>query len=606
MAQKKINYLARNFADVRSELFVFIKKYYPEIFSDFSDSSVGTMLIELNAAVADMLSYHTDRMYNETQIEYAQERKSLLSMARTMGIKIPGQRPSVTLVDFQVTVPVFGDTYDTRYTPVLRSNAQVLGGGQVFENLDDIDFNSPFTVGGIPNRTIVPNFNGNGDLVDYTITKRELVINGKTSYFSKTISPSDVRPFLQLVLPQTNVLSVDSIITLENPTNGIPGLDVFNDPNVRWYQVDSLAEDKVFVDDNSRVSDNKSITPAKWKNVTQRFITEYTDTGYCKITFGSGTGNETSPIIDIANNYGNLINTTALGEIPKQGNTLYVKYRVGGGTGTNIGPGAINSLGNFSLVVDGPNSTINSRVSRTLRVSNPIPAVGGSNSPSLEEIRNLVKYNFASQNRALTTKDYVAQILRMPGKYGLPFRWSVEENSNKIVITTIGLNSENQLTNISSSTLKENLSTWLADYRMINDYVEITDGKVINLGMDLDLFVDKNFNQSEVVNNVIRAVIDYFDVKKWSMGEDIFVSNLVEIINNVGGVLNLVNFQVNNLVGGNYSNNRTNQTTISFDDQSIPAVYGLDMSDYTIFGQNNGMFEIKYPNRDISVRVKTN
>jgi len=606
MAQKKINYLARNFADVRSELFVFIKKYYPEIFSDFSDSSVGTMLIELNAAVADMLSYHTDRMYNETQIEYAQERKSLLSMARTMGIKIPGQRPSVTLVDFQVTVPVFGDTYDTRYTPVLRSNAQVLGGGQVFENLDDIDFNSPFTVGGIPNRTIVPNFNGNGDLVDYTITKRELVINGKTSYFSKTISPSDVRPFLQLVLPQTNVLSVDSIITLENPTNGIPGLDVFNDPNVRWYQVDSLAEDKVFVDDNSRVSDNKSITPAKWKNVTQRFITEYTDTGYCKITFGSGTGNENSPIIDIANNYGNLINTTALGEIPKEGNTLYVKYRVGGGTGTNIGPGAINSLGNFSLVVDGPNSTVNSRVIRTLRVSNPIPAVGGSNSPSLEEIRNLVKYNFASQNRALTTKDYVAQILRMPGKYGLPFRWSVEENSNKIVITTIGLNSENQLTNISSSTLKQNLSTWLADYRMINDYVEITDGKVINLGMDLDLFVDKNFNQSEVVNNVIRAVIDYFDVKKWSMGDDIFVSNLVEIINNVGGVLNLVNFQVNNLVGGNYSNNRTNQTTISFDDQSIPAVYGLDMSDYTIFGQNNGMFEIKYPNRDISVRVKTN
>lgn len=606
MADKKINYLARNFADVRSELFTFIKKYYPEIFSDFSDSSVGTMLIELNAAVADMLSYHTDRMYNETQIEYAQERKSLLSMARTMGIKIPGQRPSVTLVDFQVTVPVFGDSYDIRYTPTLRSNAQVLGGGQVFENLDDIDFNSPFTVGGIPNRTIVPNFNGNGDLVDYTITKRELVVNGKTTYFSKSISPSDVKPFLQIVLPQTNILSVDNIITLENPTNGIPDLDVFNNPNFRWYQVDSLAEDKVFVDDNSRVSDNKSITPAKWKNITKRFITEYTDTGYCKITFGSGTGNETSPIIDIANNYGNLINTTALGEIPKQGNTLYVKYRVGGGTGSNIGPGAINSLGNFSLVVDGPNSTVNSRVSRTLRVSNPIPAVGGSNSPSLEEIRNLVKYNFASQNRASTIKDYVAQVLRMPGKYGLPFRWSVEEESNKIVITTIGLNSENKLTNVSSSTLKQNLSTWLSDYRMINDYVEITDGKVINLGLDLDLFVDKSFNQSEVVNNVIRSVIEYFDVKKWSMGQDIYVSNLVETINNVGGVLNLVNFQVSNKVGGEYSNNRTNQTTISFDDQSIPTVYGLDMSDYTIFGQNNGMFEIKFPNRDISVRVKTN
>ena len=98
MAEKQINYLARNFADVRTELFTFIKKYYPEIFSDFSDASIGTMLIELNAAVADMLSYHTDRMFNETQIEFAQERKSILSIARTLGVKIPGLRPSMTLV----------------------------------------------------------------------------------------------------------------------------------------------------------------------------------------------------------------------------------------------------------------------------------------------------------------------------------------------------------------------------------------------------------------------------------------------------------------------------------------------------------------------------
>ena len=143
MAQKKIDYLVRNFADVRGELFNFIKKYYPEIFSDFNDASIGTMLVELNAAVADMLSFHTDRMFNETQIDYAQQRKSLLAIARTLGVKIPGLRPSLTLVDFSVTLPPFGDTYDSRYAPILQYGAQVTGAGKVFENLDAIDFNSP-------------------------------------------------------------------------------------------------------------------------------------------------------------------------------------------------------------------------------------------------------------------------------------------------------------------------------------------------------------------------------------------------------------------------------------------------------------------------------
>ena len=137
---KKINYFSRNFNDVRTELFNFIKQYYPDMFSDFNDASVGTMLIELNAATADMLSFHTDRMFQETQIDYAQERKSVMSMARTFGLKIPGQRPSITLVDFAITVPPLGDTWDQRYAPTLRYGAQVLGGGQTFEAMDDIDF----------------------------------------------------------------------------------------------------------------------------------------------------------------------------------------------------------------------------------------------------------------------------------------------------------------------------------------------------------------------------------------------------------------------------------------------------------------------------------
>jgi hypothetical protein len=129
---KKINYYSRNFADVRQELIGFVKQYYPDIFNDFNDASVGMMLLELNAAVGDMLSFQTDRMFQETQIDFAQERSSILSMARTFGLKVPGNRPSMTIADFSVTVPVFGDTFDVSYAPLLKRGAQISGAGKVF------------------------------------------------------------------------------------------------------------------------------------------------------------------------------------------------------------------------------------------------------------------------------------------------------------------------------------------------------------------------------------------------------------------------------------------------------------------------------------------
>ena len=145
---KKIDYNARNFADVRQQLIEFIQKYYPETFSDFNDASVGMMLLELNAAVGDMLSFHTDRMFNETQINYAQERSSVLELARTFGLNIPGKRPSITIVDWTVTnIPVKGDTFDESYAPKILKGSQASGAGKVFELLEDCDFASPFTTG---------------------------------------------------------------------------------------------------------------------------------------------------------------------------------------------------------------------------------------------------------------------------------------------------------------------------------------------------------------------------------------------------------------------------------------------------------------------------
>jgi hypothetical protein len=486
---KKINYDARNFANVREELINYVKQYYPDLFSDFNDASVGSMLIELNAAVGDMLSFHTDRMFNETQIDYAQERKNVFAIARTLGLKIPGLRPSVTMVDFVVTVPPFGDTWDIRYAPIIKFGSQTVGGGQTFENLEDIDFSSPYSsIGGVPNRLILPNIDDNGILQNYDIVKREIVVNGTTKIFKKVITASDSVPFLEMVLPDKNVLSIESVVALEG-TDYVrtPTLDEFVNPDLRWYEVDSLAEDKIFIEDGGRATDNLAVKPGKYVETTKRFYKEFTDNNFCKLTFGSGNA-DTENINQLANGVlkiQDFINTTALGEIPKTNTTMFVRYRVGGGPATNIGPNVINSLGNVSMIVDGPTAAINNTVNQSLKVNNPIPALGGAGVPSVEQVRQMTKYNFASQNRGVTIKDYTNLIFKMPGQFGVPFRCGVTEEQNKIQIYILGLDANGKLNNTSTNTLKENIATWLADFRMINDYVLINNGKIINLNNPL-------------------------------------------------------------------------------------------------------------------------
>jgi hypothetical protein len=583
----------------------YVRHFYPELYQDFNDASIGMMLIELNAAVSDMLSYHTDKMFTETQIDYAQERRSVMNIARTLGLKIPGRRSSITLVDFSVVVPVFGDTFDIRYAPIIKYGTQVAGAGQTFETLDDIDFSSPFSTGGIPNRLIIPNINANNTIISYTLVKREIVSNGISKIYKKIISDNDAKPFLEIILPDNNIVSIEQVITKDGTTFiNNPTTAEFVDNNLKWWEVDSLAEDKVFVEDPNRSTDNSGIKPGKWMSVNRKFVKEYTDTGFCKMTFGSGFSDQQNLQAYTTNQYvlqvSNFFNSTALGEIPRPNTTLYVRYRVGGGTAANIGANVINSVGFVDMFVNGPNATNNQAVRQSLRVNNPIPAFGGGDEPTIDEIRWMTKYNFASQNRAVTIKDYISTIFKMPGKFGVPFRMQVSENQNKVEFALLGLNSQGKLDNSSTNTLKENMATWLADYRMINDYVLIKDGKVINLAFDIDLYTDKSFNQAEIINNVINTVKNYFDVNKWQMGQNIYISQLIEQINNVAGVLNITDIKAYNKVGGNYSLNFTRQNYIDNITKQIDLT-----SDYVLFAEYDTMFEIKNPQTDLRVRVKS-
>ena len=605
---KKIDYNARNFADVRDQLVKFIKQYYPDVFSDFNDASVGMMLLELNAAVGDMLSFQTDRMFNETQIDYAQERSSLLELARTFGLNVPGKRPSITIVDWTVTVPVKGDTFDLSYAPKILKGSQANGAGKVFELMEDCDFASPFTTGGIPNRLILPNIDSSGQIQSYNLVKREIVLNGFTKIFKKIIEIQDYKPFNEIILPDDNVLSIENVITKEgtnfttNPTESEWAAFENN-----WYEVPALAQAEIYTTDTTTLSDNSSISPGKWKNVPQRFIKDFTDNGFCRIIFGGGEA-DTSGLNDFVgcrgqiDRIGNLINNSSLGDIPPVSNTMFIRYRVGGGNSSNIGPNVLTQLGVINFIVNGNDSNINTQVRESLSINNPIPAMGGLGQPSIEEIRNLVRYNFSSQHRCVTIKDYQSRVKLMPGRYGVPFRTGVWEERNKVNVSIIALNENGKLTTQATSTLKENIAEYLADYRMINDYVTIKNGQVINLGFEVDLFVDKNIPKGEIISGVITSITDYMDINKWDMGDNIYLSDLIENINNVAGVLNVTDLRIYNKVNenGKYSYNEIAQPLLDDATRQVDL-----LNRYTLFGIPNGMFEVKYPNKDIKVSVST-
>ena len=602
---KKISYATRDFAGLRQELVNLTREYYPDLVKNTNDASIYSVLLDLNAAVADNLHFHIDRVWQETMLDFAQQRQSLFHIAKTYGIRLPGNRPSVALCDFSINVPVRGDKEDERYLGVIKSGAQVSGGGQSFETIEDIDFSNPFNSKGEPNRLKIPNFDGNNRLLSYTIVKREAVVNGVTRIFRKVITQLDQKPFLKLYLPEQNVLGVTAVIHKDGTSfGGNPTNSEFLEPTNKWYEVKSLIQDKVFIPDPTGASDRDNFRAGTYISVANKFITEYTPEGYFSVTFGSGNVDPMDNLDDYMNgslkvNLGTYLNNMSLGSLPKVGTTVFIKYRIGGGKDGNLGVNVITSIDDVDFVINGPNSSTNTQVSQSLIVTNITPAIGGSDQPSIEEIRNMIAYNFASQNRAVTLNDYKSLIETMPSTFGAPAKVNVMEEDNKVKIKLLSYDENGNLSDTVSTTLKNNILNYLSEYRMINDYVDIESGQVIDMGLEIDLVIDKNGNQTEIITSSIDDIVDYFAIEKRKMGDPLLVGDLNRLVGQVNGVVNVVDIRVYNLVGGEYSSAEAAQTYVD------PVRREILQSDMTIYMKSNQIYQIRFPNKDIKIRVKT-
>lgn len=687
--EKKISYLSRNFENIKDELIRFSNKYYPELADDFNDSSIGAWFIDLVSAVGDDLSYHTDRMYQETNIDSANLKSTVLNVARTNGFKIPGRKSSLCEVEISCVLPPNngGDSGnigmpDWNYAPIMQRTSIVSAGNYNYQLTEDVNFGEQFNSDGYSNRKIVPSRDGNGVITGYTISKSTVVINGNTKVYRKVISSTDLKPFMEIVLPEEDVMEIESIIFKETSDYSTsPSIyEYFIDAEeyriskdavmtYRFFECDSLADqwrfgsdaniDKYIIQDiynphkyedytegGSRkiISDETDDTTdeevgvvsastrttryyvGKWKPLTQKFITEYTDNGYMKIIFGAGNTYEQLPSSQTP--YGDyimskMVNNDMLGILPKEGWTMYVLYRVGGGVSTNLGPGSINKItianvdwgGNIANTV----GSVRGNVISSFKVTNLSTAVAGKDEPSAEEIKYLMKYNTTSQNRAVTVKDYKVKLMQMPPKYGAPFRSCVLEANNKIEMDFLGLNSEGQLDSALPQTLVENVIEYMSHYKQINDYIEIRSGRIYNIGLSIDLFVDKNYNVGNVISNVINKVQDYFDVNKHDMGEDIFIGDLEKEIMLEDGVLSLISLKVYKIWYGGYSPDKCplptkaeggacdaveDATFTLKDSTAMIEQIDLDAVDRVLYSDYNSMYEIKQPSVDIQCRVK--
>lgn len=601
----RIDYNRRTFSQIKEELITFISQNYPEVISDFTDSSVGSMLLDLNAAVGDNLSFNMDRAFQETQLEYAQQRRSILQIAKTNGLNIIPRSASVTVVDFTINVPTLGDEPDNNYLPILKAGSQVIGNSRVFELTEDIDFQSGLSNFGVPNRTVIPVYNTNNQISSYNITKSEVVFNGQTKIFRRLVTSNEAKPFFELTLPDNNVLSIEQIIVLDGQNfNNNPSLQTFFDDQYRFYEVDYLAQDRIF-EENYSGGDRTGIRSGITKFPTKKFIKEFTENGFCKITFGGGDA-QVDYFNEFVLNQNNLnnddflrnyLNNLSTGEKIRPNTTIFVRYKTGGGSLSNLGPNTINQTANVNMFFGGTTIVnVQNRVKNSLTVNNRIPAVGGTDLISNEQLKKLIMFNNASQNRCVTINDYLVQTLKMPGKFGKPFRVNTFKENNKVVISILGLDENNKLNNTSTSVLKDNISEYIKNYRMINDYVEVRDAKIINISISVNLYVQE-ISDSQIVNNIVNIIRDYFDINNSFINEDIYIGDLINSINDATGVINVIDLKIFNKVGGRYS---LNESSMEYVDNNTRE---LKLVNNTLYSEMDSMFEIKFPEKDIVIRL---
>jgi len=615
MATKNIKYLNKDFNTLNQQLVEYAKTYYPNTYTDFTPSSPGMMFMEMASYIGDVLSFYLDNQIQENFLQFARQESNLYNLAYMMGYKPKVTTVSSVRVDFYQQVPaIFSASVaipDFSYALKLNENAQV---GSTLQSISpflvntDVDFS--FSSSSDPTDVTVYSVSGNNP--EYFLLKKTRNAVSST-ITSTTFTFGTPQQFQTVEISDSNIVGI---------------LDVTDSDGNVWYEVDYLAQDVVFDKirntntNDPNFSDDSSDAPylLKLKQADRRFATRFLSPTTLQLQFGSGVvSNNDETIVPNPDNVGiglpfeqnklttafspaNFIFTDSYGISPSN-TTLTVRYLTGGGVGSNIQANLINQLqsGQFRFVSPNLNPTTAQYVFDSIQINNPVAADGGSNGDSPEEIRQNSIAQYSSQLRTVTQDDYVVRALSLPSQYGsiakvfaTPKLVNNTIPEEKIAALDLYCLSYDRFKHLQSPslTLKNNLKTYLSQYRMINDAVSIKNAYIVNIGVNFEIVVLPNYNSNEVILACINTLKSYFNIDKWQINQPIIFRDVYILLDQIEGVQTVKKVYFNNLSGASLGYSE----------------FGYDLEGATIDGVlypsiDPSIFEVKYPNQDIKGRV---
>ena len=641
LVSKDVNYLGRDFTDIRSNLIEFAKNYFPNQYNDFNEASPGMMFVEMASYVGDVLNYYVDNQFRETLLQFAEERKNVLAIAQSYGYKPKLATPATVQLTVSVEVPAkaVGSNFqaDLDYAGVLSANSTVTAdNGTEFTLLDDVNFKASSSLDRMKVELLDQQSGATPTL--FRLSKKVLAQSGIRE--SEEFSFGAAKEFDKIVLSNEKVTEI---------------ISVTDSANNKYYQVPFLAQDTIFeTEQNTTLNDPdlgefETDTPYLLKLIksSRRFTTYIRDDNKMELRFGSGiSDNADEEIIPNPDNVGsslgqgvsrldesfdpsNFLKTQTFGLAPSN-TTLTVEYNYGGAVEHNVASNSIISFTRkiYTISTEGLDATKKSTSEASLKITNESPASGGSSSETLTQIKENAAAYFNSQNRAVTKADYITRAYSLPQKYGniakayivqdeqletdgqlqvidgqvIDTRTATKQpNPLALNMYLLGYDADKKLVALNRA-VKQNLKIYLSQYRILTDAINLKDGYVINISVKFNIIVKRGYNKNDVLFKSIQKVKEFFAPDKWQMNQPIVLGDLAYQISLVDGVVSLVPPEVNNPnndlilienkfeTGLGYSGNIYDLRTASQEGVIYPS---LDPS----------IFEIKFPNSDIEGKV---
>lgn len=630
MAQKDIKYINRDFNSFKQALIEYAKNYFPEVYNDFTEATPGNMFIEMASYVGDVLSFYVDKQTQENFLLFAQDKKNLISMAYTLGYrpKVVSTAVADLSVFQQLPAIISGGVAspDYSYCMIVDKEAKIksfTNSDTVFITDDLVDFS--FSSSASPTEVSVYQINNTTNQPEYYLLKK------KVKALAGTIKSQDFTfgqavKFDSIILPDTNIIKI---------------LDVIDADGNKWYEVPYLAQNTVFEEvlnneaNDATLAQYNDTAPyiLKLRTVNRRFVSRYNENNELVLEFGSGVVSAPDDtIIPNPNNVGigndtavdkmftaydpsNFVYTREYGLAPNN-TTLTVRYLIGGGAQTNVPANDISQIyevavNPVSLTPGSLNQGLLGYVQRTVSFNNENPSSGGGDGDSIEDIRQKTIASFPTQLRNVTKEDHIIRALSLPPKFGSVSKayitqdFSLREidegdtyednNPLSLSLYVLSYDANKRLTQPSPA-VKENLKTYMSQYKILSDAINIKNAYYINIGINFDIVVLPAYNSREVLNECLLALRNYFDIDKWQINQPIILSEIYNTLScgNVKGVQSVTRVDIINKYGvsGGYS------------------PYGYDIKGATKNGiiypsLDPSIFEVRFPNTDIYGRVIT-